>query len=191
MASADTKHDASNDAEIEKKTGISREQHENRNDLNELPTGKLKSTDDKEQFYKDDADRVWRRTADLYASYHQPFPKNLAIIRSLFSSVFFGLGKVPNLKFISKNANGTHSEICANRYTGELIVSPEIMGTYNFATDEPDAMETGNLSASGEHKTKDIITHEEYGANYKHIAKGIPVGSFDDGKAPIVLEVVR
>ena len=175
------------DAQIEKETGISRAQHENRNELNELPTKKLKPIDKEETLYEDGAGRVWRRNPDLNASYHQPMPLAIAAIRSIFSSVFFGIGKVPNLKFMSPNADGTYSEVCANRYTGELIIDQEIMGTYNFATDAPDAMKTGNLPGTGEHKTMDIDTHEQYGGNYKQYAKGIPIGSLD--KPPVILSV--
>ena len=88
---------------------------------------------------------------------------------------------------MSPNADGTSSEVCANRYTGELIIDQQTMGTYNFATDEPDLMKTGILPGRGEHKTMNIVTHEQYGWNYKQYAKGIPTGSLD--KAPVILEV--
>ena len=176
------------DAQIEKETGISREQHENRNELNEFPTGKLKPIDKEDKLlYEDDAGRVWCRGPDYYASYHQPIPVIIAGVISIFSSVFCGIGKVPNLKFMSPNADGTFSEVCVNRYTGELIIDQQTMGTYNFATDEPDLMKTGILPGRGEHKTMNIVTHEQYGWNYKQYAKGIPTGSLD--KAPVILEV--
>ena len=41
--------------------------------------------------------------------------------------------KVPNLKFISPNADGKYSEVCANRYKGELVTDQKIIGTFNFA----------------------------------------------------------
>lgn len=175
------------DAAVAKFTGVTRTQHENRNSENQLPSGKLKPTDGERQFYRDDAGRLWRRTPDLFASYHQPFSKNLAIIRSLLSFVTFGLTKVPNLKFMSKNNDGTFTEVCVNRYSGKLVVDPAQMGTHNLATDAPDALKTGSLPNTGEHWLKDIVPHEQYGAKYRHIAAGFPVGSLD-GKVPVVAE---
>ena len=82
---------------------MSRRQHEDRNQLNELPVGLLKPTKGDRFLYIDDNDRQWRRNADFYASYHQPMPMWLAGVRSIISMIFLGLLKVPNLKFISQN----------------------------------------------------------------------------------------
>lgn len=177
--------DLPDDAAIEKFTGISRAQHENRNSLNQLPSGKLKPKDGEKKLYIDDAGRLWRRVPDIFASFHQPFPKNLAIIRSVLSFVTFGFTKVPNLKFMGKNDDGTFAEVCVNRYSGKLIVDPALMGSHNFATDAPKALETGSLPTTGEHWLLDIVPHEQYGAKYRHIAAGFPVGSLD-GKEPVV-----
>lgn len=175
------------DEEIEKETGISRETHENRNQHNELPTGMVKPIDDECKFYEDNDGRVWRRNPDIHASYHQPMPLAVAAVRSVLAPIFFGFGKVPNLKFMSPNVNGGSSEFCVNRYTGEMVVDQQLMGTYNFANDEPDFMEKGALSNGGEHRLLDIIPHEEYGGNYKHYAKEMPIGSLEN--IPILLQV--
>ena len=180
--------DEARDKEIEEKTGISREKHENRNELNELPVGQLKQNKEDKTVYTDDNGRLWKLNPNIAASYHQPMPLYVAAARSIFSSVFFGLWQVPNLKFISLNKDKTYSEVVANRYTGELVMDPQIFGTYNFCTDEPLGIQNGQLGTDGEHKKFDIIPHEEYGGNYKHIAKGIPVGSLE--KAPVILEVL-
>jgi hypothetical protein len=180
--------DEARDKEIEEKTGISREKHENRNELNELPVGQLKQSKEDKTVYTDDNGRFWKLNSDIAASYHQPMHLWVAAARSIFSSILCGVGQVPNVKFISLNEDHTYSEVVANRYTGELVMDPQIMGTYNFCTDEPLGMQNGALGIDGEHKKFDIIPHEEYGGNYKHIAKGIPVGSLK--KAPVVLEVM-
>jgi hypothetical protein len=174
------------DAETEKETGVSRQMHEDRNKLNELPAGKLKVTEDK-TLWKDDNGRLWKLNPDYAAAYHQPMPLAVAFIRGITSAALFGIGKVPNLKFISPNKDKTYSEIVANRYTGELVIDQQLMGTYNYAKDAPDAMEIGNLSSRGEHNTFDIIPHTAYGGTYKHIAKDIPVGSL--AKGPVVLHI--
>ena len=85
--------------------------------------------------------------------------------------------KVPNLKFISPNADGKYSEMCANRYKGELVTDQKIIGTFNFCTDAPDAMKDGKLPTTGEHYDLDIVPHEVYGGDYKHIAVGIKIQS--------------
>jgi len=182
-SSKDTKKDEKTFAA----TGISREDHENRNMLNELPTGLLRLKKDDERFYEDDAGRSWRLSPDPTAAYHQPYPLAIAFIRAHISQCFLGFLRVPNQKLMSPNKDGTYSEICVNRYTGELIIDAYMMGTYNFCKDTPDAMEIGNLPNGGDHKKTDIIPHNEYGRDYKHIAKGIPVGSLD--KAPVVMRV--
>jgi len=174
------------DADIEKETGVSRQMHEDRNELNELPAGKLKVTEDK-TLWKDDNGRLWKLNPDHAAAYHQPMPLAVAFIRAIISEKLFGIGKVPNLKFISPNEDKTYSEIVANRYTGELVIDQQLMGTYNFAKDAPNAMQIGNLPSTGEHDTFDIITHKAYGGTYKHIAAGIPVGSL--AKGPVVLHM--
>jgi hypothetical protein len=179
--------DQEKDKEIEENTGISREKHENRNELNELPVGKLKPNKEDKTLYTDDNGRAWKLNADFNASYHQPMHLYVAAVRSIFSNLVCGIGQVPNVKFISPNEDKTYSEVVANRYTGELEMNPQIFGTYNFCTDAPNAMNEGNLPLDGEHRKFDVIPHEEYGGNYKHIAKGIPVGSL--AKAPVILEV--
>ena len=112
-------------------------------------------------------------------------PLAFAFIPAYLGAVISGL-KVPNLKFISPNKDtGLYSEVCANRYTGELVIEQKIMGTFNFATDAPDAMKDGKLPTTGKHDTLDVIPHNEYGGNYLHIAKGIPIGSIEKG--PVIL----
>ena len=179
--------DKARDKEIEEKTGISREKHENRNELNELPVGQLKPSKEDNTMYTDDNGRLWKLNPNLAASYHQPMHLYVAAVRSIFSSIFCDLSEVPNVKFISLNKDKTYSEVVANRYTGELVMDPQIFGTYNFCTDEPHGLQNGELGTDGEHRKFDIIPHEEYGGNYKHIAKGIPVGSLK--KAPVILQV--
>ena len=178
----------STDEEVLAETGISREQHENRNMLNELPQGKMKPTKDHDPLmYEDEDGRQWRLNPDFNAAYHQPMPLWFAAFRAIFSNIFCGLFKVPNLKFISLNADGTFSEVVCNRYTGKLILDPNLFGTYNFCKDAPNAMEEGKLPTTGEHRQLDVIPHEKYGGNYKQVAKGIPVGYYDDKPVPSVL----
>lgn len=92
---------------------------------------------------------------------------------------------MPNLKFISPNGDGRYSEIVANRYTGELVIEQKIVGTYNFACDAPDAMVDGKLPTTGEHNLLDVVTHNEYGHGYKHLAKGIKLEGLKKG--PVIL----
>ena len=60
------------------------------------------------------------------------------------------------MKFISENDDKTWSEVICNRYTGELVVDPRIIGT-------------GNWGASGslDHVHKDVQPHEKYGTYVK------------------------
>jgi len=185
------KNTRKSDAEIEEKTGISREKHENRNEIcNDLPTGKLRikpgQTD--KMLYVDDAGREWRRNPDIFSSYHQPMSMPSALFHSLVDMLIFCVDfPVPNMKFISINEDQTYSEVIANRYTGELIVDPKYFGTSNYCTDADKGMRTGSLTTK-EHVKFDVKTHEKYGAGYKHIAKGIPVGHYDgDRPHPVIL----
>jgi hypothetical protein len=174
---------SSKDDAIETLTGISREQHENRNAFNELPTGKLHpakkneqgSTSKNAQFYLDEADRLWRRTPDLYSMFHQPFPVTVALIRSIVTPLTVGLTQVPYIKLISPNAASSSdnyqeqqyrhfSEIVVNRYTGELIIDPQVMGTYNLCAveDVEKAMRTGATRGEGhQHTLMDVVPHVE------------------------------
>lgn len=184
--SRSTKEGTKTDAEIEEITGISREKHENRNDIcNEFPTGKLKQTS--KWMYVDDAGREWRRNPDIFSSYHQPMSMIAAVFHSIVDAAIFCIDfPVPNLKFISQNEDGTYSEAICNRYTGELIVDPVYFGTSNYCKDE-DGMKTGKLT-SNDHFVMDVKPHEMYGPHYKHIAKGIPVGYYDgDIPHPVIL----
>ena len=75
------------DEQIEELTGISREKHENRNDIcNELPTGKMRMSDDDRMLYIDDAGRPWRRNPDIFSSYHQPMSLPSAILHSIIDA---------------------------------------------------------------------------------------------------------
>jgi len=170
--------------EIEKETGLSREDHENRNQFNELPTGLLKPSPEDKTIWKDDNGRPWKLNAEPNAAYHQPYPLAIAWIRAHLSTMIPAL-KVPNLKFVSPNKDGRYSEICANRYTGELVIEQQIMGTFNLCQDAPDAMVHGKLPTTGEHDLLDVIPHNKYGGGYKHIAAGIEIGSIEKG--PVVL----
>lgn len=172
------------DEQIEKRIGLSREDHENRNQLNELPKGTLTPSQEDCTIWKDDDGRPWKLNAEPNAAYHQPMSVPMAFIRAHLSKLLPFL-KVPNLKFISPNADGRYSEVCANRYTGELVIEQQIMGTFNLCTDAPNAMEDGKLPTTGEHELWDIIPHKEYGGNYKQIATGIEVGSLEKG--PVIL----
>ncbi len=172
------------DEQIEQETGLSREDHENRNQFNELPNGKIKPSSEDKSIWKDDDGRPWKLNAEPNAAYHQPYPVAIAFIRAYLSKLIPSM-KVPNLKFISPNADGRYSEIVANRYTGELIIEQKIIGTFNFATDAPDAMIDGKLPTTGEHDLLDVIPHNKYGGGYRHIAAGIEIGSIEKG--PIVL----
>ncbi len=177
------------DEEIEKKIGLSREDHENRNLLNELPNGKISPSAEDPTVWLDDDGREWKLNAEPNAAYHQPMPVPVAFVRAHFANIFFGIGKVPNLKFISPNADGRYSEICANRYTGELVIDQKILGTFNLCKDAPNGMVDGKLPTDGEHDLYDVQPHNLYGGFYKHVAMGtdgpIVVGSIDKG--PVVL----
>lgn len=170
------------DAEIEAKTGISREKHESRNNIcNDMPTGKMKIKDPSvdKMLYVDDAGREWRRNPDIFSSYHQPMSLMGAICHSIIDALIFCVDfPVPNMKFISENEDKTWSEIVCNRYTGELIVDPKYFGTSNFCKDCPCGMQTGSL-ATKQHVEMDVKTHEMYGCGYTYISKGIPVGYYD------------
>lgn len=183
MFCCDTKEQRS-DAEIEAETGLTRENHENRNIYNELPNGKLKPSPSDPTLWIDDDSRTWKLNAEPNAAYHQPMPLAVAFIRGHLGKFIPSL-KVPNLKFISPNADGMYSEVCANRYTGELVIDQKLMGTFNFCKDAPDGMKDGKLPTTGEHDTLDVIPHKEYGGNYLYIAKGMPTGSIEKG--PVIL----
>jgi hypothetical protein len=114
--------DTSNETETEKETEISREQHENRNELNELPVGKLKPKEEGSMEYVDDEGRLWRRNPDTAAAYHQRTGAVVSFPQGIRQQHFLWFLEVPNLKFNSQNADKSYSEIVANRYTGELIV---------------------------------------------------------------------
>lgn len=178
------------DEEIEAQCGISRERHENRNDeCNELPTGKLRMSEHDKMLYIDDAGREWRRNPDIFSSYHQPMSMPNALFHSIVDMLIFCIDfPVPNMKFISvNNEDGKWSEVICNRYTGELIVDPRYFGTSNFCSDAPKGMKTGSLTTK-EHVYLDVKPHEKYGDNYKHIAKGLPVGYYDgDIPHPVIL----
>ena len=175
---------AISDEQMKQETGISREDHENRNQFNELPNGKIKPSPEDKTIWTDDDGRPWKLNSEPYAAYHQPNPVAIAFIQAHLGE-FIPYLKVPNLKFISPNADGRYSEIVANRYTGELIIEQNIMGTFNLATDAPDAMIDGKLPTTGEHDLWDVIPHNKYGGGYKYIAAGIETGSIEKG--PIVL----
>ena len=172
------------DDEIKEKTGLSREDHENRNEFNELPNGKIKPSGEDPTIWKDEDGRPWKLCAEQNAAHHQPMHLYIAFIRGYLSKCLPFM-KVPNLKFFSPNADGRYSEICANRYTGELLIDQQIMGTFNFCTDAPDAMTIGSLPTTGEHDLLDIVPHNEYGGAYKYIAKGMKIGDIEKG--PVVL----
>eukprot|EP00957_Ditylum_brightwellii_P049506 3754667-Ditylum_brightwellii.AAC.1 len=166
---------------------LTTEEHINRNEYNQLPNGKIKPSLADPTIWLDDNDRPWKLNAEPNAAYHQPYPVPVAFIRAHVSTMVPPL-KVPNLKFISPNTGegpAGYSEICANRYTGELVIEQSIMGTFNFVSDAPDAMNKGGLPTTGDHKINDIDPHNQYGGIYAHIAKGIPVGSLEKG--PVVL----
>jgi hypothetical protein len=180
------------DAEIEAKTGISREKHESRNNIcNDLPTGKMRIKDPNvdKMLYVDEAGREWRRNPDIFSSYHQPMSLMGAICHSIIDAVIFCVDfPVPNMKFISENEDKTWSEVVCSRYTGELIVDPMYFGTANFCCDCPFGMKTGSL-ATKQHVNMDVMTHEMYGCGYTYIAKEIPVGYYDspDHPHPVIL----
>ena len=172
------------DKEIEEETGLSRAEHENRNEFNELPTGKMAPSAEDPTLWKDEKGRPWKKIEDPYSAYHQPMHLYVAFVRGQVGKVIPFLN-VPNLKFLSPNADKMYSEICANRYTGELVIEQKIIGSFNLCKDAPDGMKVGKLPTDGEHRKLDIIPHEKYGGNYRHIAKGIPIGSLKKG--PVVL----
>lgn len=173
------------DRDIEKQTGISREDHENRNKINEMPTGKLTPSPEDPTTWVDEAEKAWKLVPEKYASENQPMRVPLARLRAVLGKPFPFL-KVPNLKFISTNAEKGFSEICANRFTGKLIIEQEFMGTMNLCTDAPDdVMATGIIPNKGEHRMLDILPHYLYGPNYKQITKDVELGSIEE--APVVL----
>merc|ERR1739846_266585 len=108
-----------------------------------------------------------------------------AAVCSIISKYVFGLLKVPNLKFVSQNEDKTYSEVCCDRYTGKLLIDPKIFGTYNFYSDDGEAMVDGNLPTDGVHHDMDVVPHKVYGSNYKHISKGIPIDYYDDERNPV------
>ncbi len=128
------------DDKVEEETCLSRADHKNRNMFNELPNGKIKPSAEDDTVWKDADGREWKLNAKRNAAYHQPMPVWVAFVWAHVANVLGGFCKVPNLKFISTNADGRYLEICANRYTGELVIDQTIMGTFNLATDAPDAM---------------------------------------------------
>jgi len=67
-----------------------------------------------------------------------------------------------------------------------LVIDQKIIGTFNLATDAPDAMKDGKLPTTGEHDTWDVIPHKKYGGKYKQIAKGVEIGSLEKG--PVILQ---
>lgn len=163
---------------------LSKEAHENRNIYNELPKGVMVPTAEDNTLWVDEAGRDWKQIEDPFTAYHQPMPVPVAFVRGYVGKVLPFL-EVPNLKFLSPNTDGRFSEICANRYTGELVIDQQLLGTFNFCTDAPDAMTKVKLPTTGEHDELDIIPHKEYGGNYQHIAKDLPVGTLTKG--PVVL----
>jgi len=174
------------DEETQELTGLSRAEHGNRNQRNELPKGQLTATAEDPTMWKDEDGREWKLNAEQNAAYHQPMPVWIAFVRAILGR-FIPFLKVPNLKFISKNADGMYSEVCANRYTGELVIAQKIMGTFNLCKDAPNAMKDGKLPTGGQHRMLDIIPHEEYGGTYKQVAKGIDVGQLEKG--PVILDL--
>lgn len=176
--------DYGSDEEIFELINLSREDHENRNLLNELPNGTLKPSEEDYTIWKDDDGRPWKLNKEQNAAYHQPMPLVIAFVRGYLGKYIRFL-RVPNLKFISPNADGRYSEVIANRKTGELVIDQQLIGTFNFATDAPNAMDDGKLPTTGEHDTLDVIPHSAYGFNYKHVAAGIELASIKKG--PIVL----
>lgn len=182
MVNAKVKRTKKNDREIEQMTGISREVHECRNgQINEQPTGKLRASKDNDMIYVDEAvptGREWHLQNDFAASYHQPTLGCVrAFINSILDCVIFCVDfPVPNMKFISENDDKTWSEVICNRYTGELVVDPRIIGT-------------GNWGASGslDHIHKDMQPHEKYGAHYRHIYKGMDIHYYDNRPLPVIL----
>ena len=133
------------DASIEERLGVSRADHENRNQFNELPNGKLNPSPEDETIWKDDDGRPWKLNAEQLAAYHQETWFVFAYITAQIGRVFPSV-RVPNLKFFSPNADGKFSEVIANRYTGELVIDQRYIGTYNFCSFEnaPNAMKDGN-----------------------------------------------
>lgn len=47
----------------------------------------------------------------------------------------------------------------------------------------------GKLPTTGEHDTLDVVPHNEYGGNYRHVAKGIEIGTLEKG--PVILGVTE
>jgi hypothetical protein len=174
----------SSDKEIEQQIGLSREDHENRNKLNELPAGLMNPSPSDPTLWMDEKGRPWKLNAEPNAAYHQPTGVAVSFVKAHLSK-FMPFLKVPNLKFISPNEDGRYSEVIADRYTGELVIVQKIMGTFNLCTDAPDGMIAGKLPTDGEHKKWDIDPHNMYGGGYKQVAKGIDVGSVDKG--PVIL----
>mmetsp|Transcript_28316 Transcript_28316/g.32554 ORF Transcript_28316/g.32554 Transcript_28316/m.32554 type:complete len:187 (-) Transcript_28316:125-685(-) len=176
------------DDDIEKRIGLSRKDHENRIMLNELPKGKITPSVDDPTIWKDEDGRPWKLNPDEIAVYHQPTNIVSAEIRAFVGKVIPSI-RNPNLKFISPNADGRYSEVCANRYTGELVIEQQLIGTFNFAADAPNAMKDAKYPAHGEHERLDVTPHNEYGGKYKHIARDIPIGSLEKG--PVILGLLE
>jgi hypothetical protein len=177
------------DAKIEEMLGVSRADHENRNQFNELPNGKLNPSPEDETIWKDDDGRPWKLNAEQLAAYHQETWFVFAYITAQIGRVIPSV-KVPNLKFFSPNADGKFSEVIANRYTGELLIDQRYIGTYNFCLleDAPNAMKDGKLPFA-EHKRLDVDTHNSYGGNYRHLAINMPIDSVKKG--PVILGTVE
>lgn len=68
------------DEDIEKKIGLSRADHKNRNIYNELPNGKIKPSTQDPTIWTDDDGRQWTLNAEQNAAYHQPMPVALAFV---------------------------------------------------------------------------------------------------------------
>ena len=69
-----------NDKDTKARTNLSREDHENRNQFNELPNGMLKPSLEDASIWLDDDDRPWKLNAEPNAAYHQPMPLAIAFI---------------------------------------------------------------------------------------------------------------
>lgn len=153
---------------------LSKEEHENRNQFNELPSGLLKPSPDNKEVWVDEKWREWKKYSDPQSAYHQPYNYRWLPVRAFIQGYlgnipFLGYLRVPVWKFVSKNpSNDYYSEVCANRYTGRLVMDQRIIGTMNYSTD-PD-----------EHDKWDVKPHNIYGSGYKHVVKGVLIPNTND-----------
>ena len=76
------------DEQIKQETGLSREDHENRNQFNELPKGKIKPSPEDKTIWTDDNGRPWKLNAEPNAAYTNPTQSLLPLFALTLANLF-------------------------------------------------------------------------------------------------------